>query len=115
MRPYVIIFAACLSLVLFTNSNCGKHHVNRSATQAIITGFDPRMCACCGGLLINFDGDSIPMSGKWHLVKNDPASLGITGSSNFPIHATVTYEMQTPSCPAPDGHGLVLITSIQIR
>ena len=109
-----VVFAIA-SIVVFSNFNCGKHHVRSDAHQAIISGFDPRACSCCGGLVINFDGDSIMFRGQWYLVKNDAATLGITASSPFPLHATVTYDVDpAPPCNG-DGAGFVLIKSIQIR
>src|SRR5579859_2723602 len=57
----------------------------------IITGYDARLCACCGGLLINFSGKTKSYEGDFHLIDNTAADLGIPSGATFPIYAQVTY------------------------
>lgn len=62
--------------------------------NAIITGFDARKCACCGGLMINFNGETKPYVGDFKLIDN-AADLGISENDKFPIYAKVEWEPDT--------------------
>lgn len=53
------------------------------------------------------------MSPDYYQVKNDPASLGITSTTTFPVYADVTYVLEAqPGC---ESKGFVRITSIVIH
>lgn len=101
-----------IAILFLTTLSCKKSNTN--AIHAIITGYDPRMCACCGGLMINFEGITHPpMSPDYYQVKNDPASLGIMPTTAFPVYADVTYVLEAqPGCGSK---GFVRITSIVIH
>ena len=51
--------------------------------KGIITGFDNRMCSCCGGLLINFKGETQSYVGEFYLIQNSE-ELGIGRDARFP-------------------------------
>lgn len=69
-----------------------------TVTDAVITGYDARMCACCGGLMINFENNPSPYSGSFYLINNMPANSGITNSSTFPIYLKVEWEKEPTKC-----------------
>ena len=60
-------------------------------TDAIITGFDPRACPCCGGLMINFNNEIRPYIGNYYYIDNPSTDLGITGYSTFPIYVKIKW------------------------
>ena len=60
--------------------------------EGIITGFDARACPCCGGLMINFKGETEPYKGEFYLIQNSPTELGIDNNSSFPIYVKVNWE-----------------------
>ena len=64
--------------------------------------------------MINFEGQTHPViSPDYYQVKNDPASLGITSATAFPVYADVTWVLEAgPGCGSK---GFVRITSIVIR
>jgi hypothetical protein len=71
--------AIILAILFFTNCKKEMH----TGYDAIITGSDMRMCICCGGLMINFDGETQPYAGDFKLIAN-PEDLGITENDKFP-------------------------------
>ena len=106
MKPLALAFAVLL-LVLSgckNSTDCTQKEYN-----AILTGYDLRLCACCGGLMLAFDDDPKPYSGKFYLVKNTPSELGITEQDTFPIYATITWKEVEHCAP------MVEITSFKRR
>lgn len=76
-----------------TASQCNKPQINRepAATAAVITGYDARLCPCCGGLMINFNGATEGQVASSFLIENDLSAYGITDKSRFPIFVQVAY------------------------
>jgi len=64
----------------------------------IITGYDARLCPCCGGLMINLNNETKLYEGNFYLIDNTAADLGIPAGAAFPIYAQVTYT-QLDRCP----------------
>jgi hypothetical protein len=73
------------SLLIF---GCRK---DPSLKSAVITGYDLRVCVCCGGLMLNFNGETEPYKGDFYLVDNKPSELGITETTKFPVYIDVAY------------------------
>lgn len=114
MKTFNSVFIAMLFLV-FTGLSCKKSGSQKNnAVQAVITGYDMRACVCCGGLMINFEGRTTPVvSPDYYQVKNDPASLGISATTVFPVYVDVTWVLEAqPGCGSK---GFVRITSIVIH
>ncbi len=66
--------------------------------DAILTGFDSRMCPCCGGLMITFNGETKPYTGEFFLIENDPSEFAINNNSSFPINVKVDWQSDTTKC-----------------
>ena len=62
--------------------------------DAIITGFDARMCICCGGLMITFNGETRPYIGEFKLIENS-GDIGIKEDDRFPIYVKVDWKEDT--------------------
>lgn len=77
--------------------SCNK---NKFMATGAITGFDLRKCGCCGGLMINFDGNTQAYTGDFWLIKNNPAELGIDTATAFPVYIKIDYE-RIASCGSP--------------
>ena len=77
-------------LLLTTSYKKEKPYMN----DAIITGDDARMCICCGGLMITFNGETRPYAGDFKLIENS-ADLGITEKDSFPIYVKVDWKTDT--------------------
>ena len=86
-----LTFTAIIVLFLLPIS-CKKERPYMN--DAIITGADMRMCPCCGGLMITFNGESKPYTGDFKLVENG-ADLGITDKDTFPIYVKVDWKADT--------------------
>jgi len=96
MKPVPVILVVVIAIATLTNLGCkkGKTYMN----TAVITGFDLRTCACCGGLLLNFNGDTHSYEGNYFLVSNTPSQLGITDSTTFPVYMQVDWVKDTLAC-----------------
>jgi len=81
-----------LATFLVINNSCKKGRLD--GYNAIITGFDLRMCACCGGLMINFDGETKAYNGDFKLIDN-AVDLGISENDKFPVFARVEWTPDT--------------------
>jgi len=86
MKVSLSVFA----LILIVTS-CKYDDLDSLKYNSIITGYDMRDCACCGGLMINFENQSQSYQGKFYLIDNLPTDLGIDNNTTFPIYAYVTY------------------------
>ena len=79
-------------------SACNKPKTIPKLQDAVITGFDYRKCACCGGLVINFQNRTNSYEGEFRLISNDPAEFGITDSTAFPVYMKVRWEHDMTRC-----------------
>jgi len=80
------------SLVVLSIFSCKKSETpSPFMNDGIITGPDVRACVCCGGLMINFNGDALPYSGEFRLIENGK-DLGITDKDKFPIYVNVDWK-----------------------
>lgn len=77
-------------------------------TKAIITGYDMRKCACCGGLMLTFSNDPKPYSSDFVLIDGMPNGSGIGENTVFPLNVCVKYEKQESSC------GMIKIRVIEL-
>lgn len=89
-----------LTIVLITTFALGvtckrtnRTNLNVQSGDGIITGQDQRQCPCCGGLMINFIGETKPYTGTFYLIDNDISAFGISDSSSFPVAVKVEYKI----------------------
>ena len=92
MKSFLLLFAIILATLVFMTSSCKKYDY---MSNAIITGCDQRMCVCCGGLMITFNGETRPYAGDFKLIEND---LGITCHETFPIYVKVDWTSDPNKC-----------------
>lgn len=78
--------------------------------DAVITGSDLRVCICCGGLMITFNGETKPYIGDFRLIANHGVDIGITERDTFPIYVKVDWKEDTANVCKP-----ILITRIARR
>ena len=86
------LIVSVFMFVTFLSSSCKKE--SPYMTEAIITGSDARMCICCGGLMITFNGETRQYTGDFKLVTNG-TDLGITDNDRFPIYLKVDWKTDT--------------------
>ncbi len=76
-------------------------------TPAVISGDDPRMCVCCGGLIIYFkDNNNI---GDYRVANAE--TLHLPNNPKFPINLYAEWQF----VPACGGHLYVQIDRFSIR
>lgn len=100
---YRAVFSALFILLILS---CGKD--NDELLTASIEGYDLRLCACCGGLLVkpeNTEGDVY----QWYQKNN---AFGIDGNSKFPLKVKIKYHHLAQTCVASDGE--IEITVLEI-
>lgn len=98
MKRISVILTILIVIAITISSACKKE--KSYMNSAVITGFDLRTCACCGGLLINFNGDTQSYKGNFFLVSNTASQLGITDSTIFPVYVQVDWVKDTVACMA---------------
>lgn len=65
--------------------------------SGILVGYDARMCACCGGLILNLSGDTTrklaPIGKDDHLITNSNEYFGFNSDSfsQLPKHIEFDY------------------------
>jgi hypothetical protein len=108
MKPKSLFWLYLLLLFSLTISACKKQA--GFMNNAVITGFDSRMCPCCGGLMINFIGETQPYKGEFYLITNDPPELGISNNSVFPIRIKVDWTQNGVGCTSGAIGNLIKLT-----
>jgi hypothetical protein len=85
-----------ISLLILTC--CQKSVDNNVMKDAIITGYDIRLCPCCGGLMVTFNNNPIPYSGEFYLVNDLPNKSGIDNNTKFPLYVRITWRYNIKIC-----------------
>jgi len=94
MKRAIVVIA--LMFVFLFNTSCRKEQPYMN--NAIITGADARMCPCCGGLMITFNGETRPYTGDYKLIENS-SDLGITAKDSFPMYVKIDWKVDsTKTC-----------------
>ncbi len=88
------IFITCLILFfgLFIFTSCNEDEKKEFQSKGVVTGFDPRDCACCGGVLINVDSDSTELfTSKTYVIHSKPNDFIVNESTQFPIFVKLDW------------------------
>jgi hypothetical protein len=108
MKKSLLLFAA-LALSL---TACKKDEPYM--TDAVLTGYDLRNCACCGGLLLNMGNAVLKYSSEYYFVDQYPASFVIDSTTIFPVYVRISWKYTTdPPCGDTAHH--ITITSMERR
>jgi len=95
MKQHIFIkgFVAFAVLILI-NISCNK---DRSyMNDAEIIGWDPTMCAFCGGLEITIDNIPNPIGNTYYLVNQMPSNFHVDMNSKFPIAVKIDWKIASP-------------------
>lgn len=95
MNRHLVSLAIAFTLLSLLNGSCKKD--DKYMSDAVITGYDGRMCACCGGLMITFNGETRPYEGDFKLIDNS-ADLSIKPADTFPIYVKVDWTTDPSRC-----------------
>jgi hypothetical protein len=92
-------FAIALIIFLALNFNaCDKSDSNYMGA-GVVTGYDVRDCACCGGLLINLNSSSTELySDSTYQIDLVPGNFDIDANTVFPVFINLDYSRNTKKC-----------------
>lgn len=110
MNHYLKEILLLLLVTFLLNISCSNPD-EPSMNDGVITGYDARECACCGGLMINFLNETEPYEGEFYLISNNPADLGISDTAKFPLFVRVSWKKDSISCV----NNKVTITKIEFK
>ncbi len=88
-----------LTFILLALTSCHKELETDQLIPATIIGYDLRLCACCGGLLINFD----PLTNDVYQWYQKSGDLGVTPKDTFPLKVKIRYHHLINTCVASKG------------
>ena len=88
----ILVFILLFFSVSFNSCKKEPAYMN----DGILTGFDQRVCACCGGLMITFSNNITPYSADFKLIDNW-SEIGIQPGDKFPVYIKVDWEPATGS------------------
>jgi hypothetical protein len=95
MKKVILILLNFVVITLIVAS-CKKEKPFES--NAELTGYDLRMCPCCGGLEIKIDNIANPSGSGIFLVDSLPKSFILGNNPQFPIAVKVDYTIDSIYC-----------------
>ena len=94
MKKY-LLFLLIPALLVIIGPACRKN--KKELTPAILTGYDPRYCGCCGGLMITFTDNPAPLAAPFKLIRSTLADK-IGNNPTFPMYVEVAWEVDPHKC-----------------
>ncbi|WP_426671455.1 hypothetical protein ACPPVU_09475 [Mucilaginibacter sp. McL0603] len=88
-----LMFIFCISLLVVIG--CKKANENLYQSEGVITGYDYRMCAICGGLEINIKNDTSKNPPPFYEINSSLAQLGISENTKFPMNVSLNWKHDT--------------------
>jgi hypothetical protein len=89
-------FALLILCLMSWLAACRKDSGNLQ--DAVITGYDLRMCACCGGFMINLGNDTTVYAGSMYLADTIPQSINLSRPWKFPMRIRMSWFPDTSIC-----------------
>lgn len=100
-------FILCLlSISSVFSLSCSKE--DEKLTPAIILGYDLRLCACCGGVMVDLGEDNTNDVYQWYQINDE---FGVTPEDTFPLSVKIKYHHLVKTCVASKGE--IEITSLE--
>ena len=88
-----LMFIFCISLLIAIG--CKKTNEKPYQSEGVITGYDYRMCAMCGGLEITIKNDTSKNPPPFYEINSTLAQLGISDNTKFPINVSLDWKRDT--------------------
>ena len=96
MRPFI----NCIKIIAFTSMIFyGCSDADDGLTDATLSGYDLRLCACCGGVLVQLDHNQKDTY-QWQQ-RNE--NFGIKPTDTFPLKVKIKYHFLANTCVASAG------------
>lgn len=89
-------FLLLLLLLLF--QSCTEKYPDIAWQDAIITGFDNRECACCGGLMITLTENPVPYEAPFYQWDKAEDEYKFVDDEGFPIAVQVKFDSLPDHC-----------------
>ena len=94
MNSYFRAFAVLVFASVVMGVSCKKTKEAGPSSlmkDAVFTGYDHRLCPCCGGLMLRFNPSANPPDSSFYLVDQDLSAYDINASSTFPVYVRIDY------------------------
>lgn len=107
MKTLILII---LSLIVIGCRKTDEQPVYQS--KGIITGYDLRMCAMCGGLEIRIKNDTTKNAPPFYEINASLQQLGINENTPFPINVNLNWKRD----PSPMGaYNYIIVSQIKVN
>lgn len=95
MKKAITLTLLILLPVIF--NACDKNE-SEYMGEGVLSGYDPRDCACCGGMLINLNSTSTELfTDSTYQIDIVPSDFNIT-ANDFPVLIKLDYERNGKLC-----------------
>lgn len=91
-----------ITFVLLFSFACSK---DDGFVNATVNGYDLRLCACCGGLLIETE---VGQTYQWY---PENEQFDITSKTTFPLRVKIKFHHLVSPCAASDG--IIEVTDLE--
>ena len=105
-----LIFIVCMGMFFISCKKTGTG-VAPYQSRGVITGYDPRTCAECGGLFITIKNDTTKNAPPRYDINESLQQLGINPNATFPINVSLDWKHDTT---ALGGFGYIIVTKIKV-
>lgn len=106
------IFIVCLGVIFISCKKAGTTSgVSPYQSQGVITGYDPRTCAECGGLFITIKNDTTKNASPRYDINASLQQLGINPNTKFPINVDLNWMHDTTTLGS---FGYIIVTKIKV-
>ncbi|NII29015.1 hypothetical protein HB364_28310 [Pseudoflavitalea sp. X16] len=93
MKKYLLLLL--IPALLVTGPACRKN--KKELTSAILTGNDPRYCGCCGGIMVTFTNNPVPMAAEFKLFRGNLSNY-LGSNPTFPIYVEIEWHADPDKC-----------------
>src|SRR5438874_2362917 len=95
-RKLITILAGAMTVMALVAVSCRKDESYMN--NAELTGWDLRMCPCCGGITLTIDNVPNPNGYSFFLTGYLPAGFNLGTNPKFPIAVKIDWKMDTTHC-----------------
>ena len=109
MKKFMLI--VCIGLIFISCKKNGAAPYGPNQSQGVITGYDLRTCAECGGLFITIKNDTTKNAPPRYDINESLQQLGIDPNTKFPINVSLNWMHDTT---ALGRYGYIIVSQIKV-
>ena len=83
--------------------------------DAVITGYDGRMCACCGGLMLNMGDNTEQYVSGYYIIDKLPEGFILDSNTRFPAYVRIDWEQAQAQITPCSTTNHIVVTRIESR